>query len=1130
MAVPTINTRGPAVQKYFFRRADKAVPNIKFCRAENLQNHGAQEQVLPSHRPRPTTGPMSVAAVRRTSPKTQSKKKGPASKGTPTQGRNLKNERTKAPRTVRIRGAREHNLKNVNIEIPRDQLVVITGLSGSGKSSLAFDTIFAEGQRKYMESLSSYARQFLKPPKKPDVDDVEGLPPTIAIEQRTSGQATPRSTVATTTEIYDYLRLLFARAGRPTCWHPTKIEAAKGNESKSNATGRNHSKVLERCGQAIESSHPSQITERVSQLPEGTRISVLAPIVQAKKGFHRDTLEDLASQGFVRARVNGNILDIEDTLAGTTNPSGKNSDNRSSKALTNPLKLNKNMRHNVDAVVDRLVLRPDNRSRLSDSVETALKVAKGRVIIVDHGNKEHPKETLYSEHMACPLHAEAALDELEPRLFSFNSPQGACGDCQGLGVLLKFDPDRLMPDPDKTLLSGGIAPWARNGPAGMFASRIIRRVCKALGVSTSTTVGSLNTAQRNFILYGDEAGEADTRKRPSTTTGKKRTFGKKRAGEPAWEGAIPMLQDWMENTESEGVRQFLHPFLSNADCPTCDGKRLGPASLGVFLQSKGKLPAPIVKRRSDMGFTSDPHLFNVGDFTHLSIEEAEHLLDDLDLGEEQTKIGTPILREVRSRLQFLGSVGLGYLSLDRRTSTLSGGEAQRIRLATQVGSGLAGAAYVLDEPTIGLHPRDNERLIRTLRKLADLGNSVLVVEHDEELIRAADHVIDVGPGPGRHGGEIIAQGTVTELKKAKQSFTGQYLKGTRTIATPKPSERRTLNPKKAIRIKGARANNLKGTDTSFPLGGIVCVTGVSGSGKSTLVNDTLLALAKQRLNASRVDVGEHKSFSGFDQIDRVVAVDQSPIGRTPRSNPATYTGMFDEIRSLFTKLPEAKARGYLPGRFSFNVKGGRCEACAGQGEKRIEMHFLSDVFVTCEVCHGTRYSAETLQIRYRDKNIADVLAMPAEQALEFFENVPKIRPIAQCLVDVGLGYVALGQPSTTLSGGEAQRIKLSTELWKGNTLRAQTEHNLYVLDEPTTGLHMEDVRRLVDVFDKLVDQGNTLVLIEHHLDVIKRADWIIDLGPEGGDGGGHIVATGTPETVAQHPESLTGQFLKPMLQ
>ena len=979
-------------------------------------------------------------------------------------------------RAIQVRGAREHNLKGVDVDIPRDRLVVITGLSGSGKSSLAFDTIFAEGQRKYMESLSAYARQFLDQMKKPAVDKLEGLPPTIAIEQRAAAQ-NPRSTVATSTEIHDYLRLMFARVGKPTCWHPTKV----GKDGK----------ILERCGRPIESSDPSAIARALEKWEAGTRLMVLAPIVRGKKGYHRDALELLREGGFTRARIDGTLHRIEELLANEGD---------------NPANLGRYQKHDIEAVIDRIVVKPEVLPRLRGSVESALATSGGMVIPSVEGEKGSWSDTIYSEHLACAEHPEASLEELEPRLFSFNAHTGACPSCHGLGVILELDEELVVPDPEKPLNKGGIAPWKRTGPAGMIARRHVRVFCNRFGVKPSTPIGKLAPEVYATLLYGEEDPEA----------------------EGAWPGAIPMLHSWFARTESDWARDFLTEFMAEKPCPDCFGDRLNEKALSVFVDLEGELPSDIIEARARHGLLRDPHRMNLADFARLDIASALAVMESLLLGEETELIARPIVDEVGARLGFLASVGLDYLSLSRRMSTLSGGEAQRIRLATQVGSGIVGAAYVLDEPTIGLHPRDNTRLIKTLRRLSDIGNTVLVVEHDEEMIRAADHVIDVGPGPGKHGGRIIAQGTIDEIATVPESLTGKYLSGERKVEVP--AQRRPL-AESAILVRGATENNLKSVDVCFPLGGLVVVTGVSGSGKSTLVNDILLRAVRRYLYGSKDRPGTHEGIDGLEKVARIIEVDQTPIGRTPRSNPATYTNLFDEIRKLFAALPEAKMRGYKVGRFSFNVKGGRCEACQGQGTKKIAMHFLPDVFVTCEVCDGTRFNQDTLDVKYRDKSVADVLAMTAEEAVGFFEAFPKIRRVAKALVDVGLGYVELGQPSTTLSGGEAQRVKLATELAKGGPRGRALEdaHTLYILDEPTTGLHFEDVRRLVDVLHRLADQGHSVVVIEHNLDVIKNADWILDMGPEGGDGGGTLVAEGTPETLAAHPTSYTGKYVAELL-
>ncbi len=983
---------------------------------------------------------------------------------------------------IRVRGAREHNLKSLDVDIPRDRLVVITGVSGSGKSSLAFDTIFAEGQRKYMESLSAYARQFLQQMQKPDIDDIEGLPPTIAIEQR-SGGASPRSTVATTTEIYDYLRLLFARCGQPTCWHvegrdgPSAVGIRRSDNGKaaSRAEGRVSSvdRPQHACGRPITATPASQIIDRLMREPAGTRLMVCSPVVRGKKGFHREVLESLQQQGFIRARVNGAIIDLREALK---------------EGGDNPLNLGRYEQHTIEAVIDRIVLREDIRQRLAESVEVALKLSEGQVLILLQPGEQPDapwREQRFSDRFACPDHPECSLAELEPRLFSFNSPHGACPGCDGLGVVSEFDEALIVPDESLPIGDGAIEPWRRNGPRMNRAyGRMIARFCAAMGIDKATAYAKVPKAARRLLMHGTTpADEA------------KHGF--------SFEGVIPNLHRRYQGTESDLIRERLRSFMSNAPCPTCGGRRLRIEALHVLLRS-GTLRV------------------SIADVTAMTIDHAIGFFESIDLTEEQRQIAAPILREIKARLGFLASVGLNYLTLDRTSATLSGGEAQRIRLATQVGSGLVGVCYVLDEPTIGLHQRDNDRLIATLRRLADIGNTVLVVEHDEDMIRSADHVIDIGPGPGRHGGRVVAQGTVADVCAVEQSLTGRFLSGARGI--PVPHQRRPLDPGTSIVIKGARANNLKSIDVTIPLGGLVCVTGVSGSGKSTLVNEILYKAAVAAVHGGREKPGDHARINGLNRVDRVIQVDQSPIGRTPRSNPATYTGVFDEIRRLFCKTKEARIRGYEPGRFSFNVKGGRCEACQGQGVKKIEMHFLPDVFVTCEVCKGTRYNRETLDVHYRGKSIADVLSLTVEDALPFFDAHPRILRMLQCLHDVGLDYVELGQPSTTLSGGEAQRIKLATELGG-----AANGHTLYVLDEPTTGLHFADIERLLGVLKRLADMGHTLVVIEHNLDVIKCADWIIDLGPEGGEKGGRVVAEGPPERVAASKSSHTGFYLKSLL-
>jgi len=934
-------------------------------------------------------------------------------------------------KSIRITGAREHNLKNVNLEIPRDKLVVFTGLSGSGKSSLAFDTIYAEGQRKYVESLSAYARQFLDQIQKPDCDEIEGLPPTIAIEQR-SGSSNPRSTVATTTEIYDYLRVLFARAGTPHCWV---------------------------CGKPIASQSASQIVDAVMARPEGTKVMILSPLVRGQKGTHKEVLEAMTRQGFVRCRVDGAVHEIKSA------PS-----------------LDKNFKHTIEAVVDRLIIKPEIRTRLADSVELSLKLADGLVVVAMEekaGSNKFVDHT-FSSRYACPDHPESSLEELSPRLFSFNSPWGACSVCSGLGTIQEFDEALIVPD-HQAFVSEAIEPFRRNGRRmNIYYNRLMRQFCRDFKLDETTRFADVSDKIAKVLMHGTTSKDEDT-------------YG------AYFEGVLPHLKRRFDNTESEFVKARLHNYMSEQPCETCKGDRLKPQALAVKIAGK-----------------------SIRDVTAMSISLAIEFFEKLQLSVEGEQIAAPVLKEVRSRLGFMNNVGLGYLTLDRQTGTLSGGEFQRIRLATQVGSGLVGVCYVLDEPTIGLHQRDNDRLIRTLRRLCDIGNSVIVVEHDEDMIRAADWLIDVGPAAGSHGGKIIAEGTVDEVLSNKDSITAKYLSGEYEIVVP--SERRKVNQKDCLEITGAKENNLKNIGVKFPLGGLICVTGVSGSGKSTLVNEILLKALKRKLYGSKERPGEHGKLNGVANVDKVIEIDQSPIGRTPRSNPATYTGVWDHIRNLYAKTREAKIRGYKSGRFSFNVKGGRCEACQGQGTKRIEMHFLPDVFVQCETCKGTRFNRETLEIKYRGKSISDVLNMRVEEALQFFDSFAMIKQLIQALNDVGLSYIELGQSSTTLSGGEAQRVKLASELGK-----TSTGHTLYVLDEPTTGLHFADIHNLLSVLDRLVNLGNTVLVIEHNLDVIKCADWIIDLGPEGGTGGGTIVAQGPPEKIVEVPGSFTGQYLKSKL-
>ena len=1007
---------------------------------------------------------------------------------------------------IRIRGAKEHNLKNIDVDIPRDRLVVITGLSGSGKSTLAFDTVYAEGQRKYVESLSAYARQFLEQLQKPDVEEIEGLPPTIAIEQR-SASSNPRSTVATTTEIYDYLRVLFARAGTPHCWV---------------------------CGRPISSQTPSQIVDAVMSYGPGTKVMILSPLVRGQKGEHKDVFGAIHRQGFVRARVDGQLHELPNLQATP--------------------QLKKTFAHNIEAVVDRIVLKPEIRSRLADSIETALKFSQGLVIVAVTSDSSRTgwADHVFSEKFACPLHPEVSLPELEPRLFSFNSPYGACPACHGLGTTCEFDPELIVPDESLSLENGAVEAWRKNGKRmNIYYSRVLRQFCRDFGVGYSTPYKDVPKKVQQALMYGTDA--------------------KGDLGTGTWfEGVIPNLQRRFEHTESEFVKTRLHQYMSEQPCAVCGGTRLKKEALAVRVhaieepiapeapheqhtagpscadraangngQSGGAGAPPVQREQTNHGrdargtnnsVLSPPSSalsslpgYSIHDVARMTVERAKQFFEHLRLTEEGERIAEPLVREIVARLGFMNDVGLGYLTLDRKTASLSGGEAQRIRLATQVGSGLVGVCYVLDEPTIGLHQRDNARLIRTLKRLESIGNTVLMVEHDEDCIRAADYLIDIGPGAGAHGGNVVCAGPVPEVFSNTDSITIKYLTG--EYAIQPPAHRRPLDPdKNAVEIKGCRENNLKNIDARFPLGGIVCVTGVSGSGKSTLVNQTVLPALKRKLYGSKVKAGLHKALNGVTKIDKVIEIDQSPIGRTPRSNPATYTGVFDEIRRVFARTREAKIRGYEAGRFSFNVKGGRCEACQGQGTKCIEMHFLPDVYVSCEVCHGKRYNAETLEIHYRGKTIADVLDMTVEEALAFFENFPRIHQILKALNDVGLSYIKLGQPSTQLSGGEAQRVKLATELGK-----TSTGHTLYMLDEPTTGLHFADIHNLLNVLNRLADMGNTILVIEHNLDVIKCADWIIDMGPEGGEAGGLIIAQGTPEQVAQTPASHTGQYLRPKL-
>jgi len=977
-----------------------------------------------------------------------------------------------------VRGAREHNLRNVSVDLPRDRLIVFTGLSGSGKSSLAFDTIYAEGQRRYVESLSAYARQFLGQMDKPDVDFIEGLSPAISIDQK-SASRNPRSTVGTITEIYDYLRLLFARIGVPHC--PVD-------------------------GSVVKRQTPQQIVDRILELPDGTRFSVLAPVVRGRKGEYEGLLDELAGQGFVRARVDGEVVELADRK---------------------DLKLARYENHTIQVIIDRLVKRAGIERRLTDSLETALRLAEGVAevqIVAGRGparggapaklgkaaakgrgaksdaltrqaaeaigageDAEGDEILTFSQHLACPT-CGLSFDELAPRNFSFNSPYGACTVCSGLGTRFEVDPDLVVLNSDFSIEQGAISPWS--GVRNEWFQRVLVAVAETQGFSTKTAWAKLKKADQNVILYG--AGSK------SVTITYRNRYGRTRQYSTHYEGVIPWLQRRHSEADSDTVREQIEGYMREVPCTECHGARLKPESLAVTIAGR-----------------------NIHELCDMSIREAARALGDLELSERDRMIADRAVREVNARLSFLLDVGLDYLTLNRSANTLAGGEAQRIRLASQIGSGLVGVLYVLDEPSIGLHQRDNARLIETMVRMRDLGNTVIVVEHDEETIRVADYVVDIGPGAGEHGGKVVVAGSVADLLACKESLTGQYLTGRRTIPVP---EIRREPGKGWLVVRGAREHNLRDIDVEFPLGCLVAVTGVSGSGKSTLVNDILLRALMQKVYRSKVVPGRHKKIDGMGLIDKVIAIDQSPIGRTPRSNPATYTGVFDAIRKLFSNTPEAKVRGYQPGRFSFNVKGGRCEACAGDGTIKIEMQFLPDVYVPCEVCKGARYNRDTLDVTFKGKNIAEVLDLACEEALEFFANQPVIARHMQTIVDVGLGYVRMGQPATTLSGGEAQRVKLASELAKRST-----GHTLYVLDEPTTGLHFEDIRKLLTVLGRLVDQGNTVIVIEHNLDVVKTADWIIDLGPEGGSGGGRVIAEGTPEKIAKTPDSYTGQFLAPLL-
>ncbi len=928
-----------------------------------------------------------------------------------------------------IKGARQHNLKNIDLEIPRNRLVVITGLSGSGKSSLAFDTIYAEGQRRYVESLSSYARQFLGLMEKPDMDTIEGLSPAISIEQKAAAR-NPRSTVGTVTEIHDYFRLLFAHIGYPHCWI---------------------------CQRPIQKQTVQQIVDTVCKFNEDSKIFVLAPVVRGRKGQHKGVFEEIKKEGFIRVRVDGKVYSIDEKLI-----------------------LEKNKKHNIEVVIDRLIIEGDYQERLTESIELALKIGSGLVIIHELPNKDH----LFSEHFACP-HCEVSLEELSPRMFSFNSPYGACPHCDGLGSHMEIDPELVVPDKTKSLIQGAMTPLGEQ-PRGNWYGSILKSLAKHFDFKFTTPWIKLDAKIREMLLFG-----TGSKKMKMTYSSQKWTG----TYEGGWEGAIPNLMRRYKQTKSGHIRGWIEQFMSMRPCPECEGARLRLESRSVLINEK-----------------------SLGDIASMSIKDALEFFQHIELNDVEHQIAEQILKEVKSRLGFLVNVGLSYLTLDRSAATLSGGESQRIRLATQIGSQLVGVLYILDEPSIGLHPRDNARLLDTLQTLRDLGNTILVVEHDKETMESADQVVDLGPGAGEHGGEVIYSGTPKQLLKCKNSITGAYLSGKRSITIPK--QRRNGNGY-ALTITGTKGNNLKKLDVSFPLGKLVVVTGVSGSGKSTLVNETLFPILHKELNNARAYPLPYETVNGLEYLDKVVDIDQKPIGRTPRSNPATYTGVFTFIRDLFAQLPESKIRGYKPGRFSFNVKGGRCESCEGDGIIKIEMNFLPDVYVTCEVCKGARYNRETLEILYKGKTIADVLSMSVEDALTFFENIPSIKKKLTTLYEVGLGYIRLGQQATTLSGGEAQRVKLATEL-----SRVTRDRTLYILDEPTTGLHFEDVKMLLAVLQRLVEKGNTVIVIEHNLDVIKSADWIIDLGPEGGDEGGELVFSGTPEELARHKMSYTGFFLK----
>ncbi|HEY0388554.1 MAG TPA: excinuclease ABC subunit UvrA [Gaiellales bacterium] len=930
-----------------------------------------------------------------------------------------------------IRGAREHNLKDVTVSLPRDRLVVITGLSGSGKSSLAFDTLYAEGQRRYVESLSAYARQFLGQMDKPDVDSIDGLSPAISIDQKTTTR-NPRSTVGTVTEIYDYLRLLYARVGQPHC---------------------------PKCGKPISGQSAEQIVDQVMGLPEGTRFTVDAPIVRGRKGEFKDLFDELRADGYTRVKVDGEQHLLEE-----------------------PPVLDKQIRHTISVVVDRLVMKPGLRARLADSIETALRLAEG---LIEVSEVEGPART-FSEKFACPDDG-ISLPELAPRIFSFNSPHGACPRCTGLGMQREIDPDLIVPDPGLSIAEGALVPWTVIN--SNFYEQVIQAIAERYEIDLDTPWRDLSERERSLFLYGTEGDKIYVAYR--------NRMGRRRNYTLAFEGIVPGLERRYRETDSTLQKERIEEYMTLKPCPQCHGARLKDTSLAVTVNGR-----------------------NISQFTEMPVERAITFVDGLELTDTERAIGARILKEITERLNFLENVGVGYLTLDRAAASLSGGEAQRIRLATQIGSSLMGVLYILDEPSIGLHQRDNARLLATLTRLRDLGNTVIVVEHDEDTMRSADHLVDMGPGAGEHGGKVVAVGTAAEVMANPDSITGAYLSGRREIPVPE----RRIHDAGWFGVEGASEHNLKDIDVEMPVGKLICVTGVSGSGKSTLVNEVVYKALANRVTRSRVKPGAHRSAHGFEAFDKVIDIDQSPIGRTPRSNPATYTGLFDHIRSLYAQTPESKTRGYKPGRFSFNVKGGRCENCRGDGTIKIEMHFLPDVYINCDVCHGRRYNRETLQVKFKGKSIADVLDMPVEEALEFFAKIPKLRRRLQTLHDVGLDYMRLGQPATTLSGGEAQRVKLATELSK-----VATGRTLYILDEPTTGLHMYDVEKLLDVLQRLADAGNTVLVIEHNLDVIKQADWVVDLGPEGGYRGGEIIAQGTPEEVAETPGSATGEFLRRVL-